>query len=249
MANIPIQKLEKLETFQELLEDYKPSLESIELLKACRPVLLVGPTAAGRNSLINLLVDTGRYRFVVSDTTRKPRTNNGIIEQDGREYWFKSEDEFIRGLREGKYLEASIIHEQQVSGMSLRELQIAKQEDKTPINEIEPVGAKNIATYSSNVLFVFLLPPSFDVWMQRLRGRGDIDEDEVIRRLRSAIKEIDNSLNEEYYQFVINNEIHDAAQAVDELANGREPDEEKQQKGRNHAEQLAVEVQLYLDSL
>lgn len=82
--------------------------------------------------------------------------------------------------------------------------------------------------------------------MQRIRGRGDVDEAELRRRLMSAQDEIMDSLEKSYYQFVVNYEIHEAAQAVDEIANGRQLDPEKQRIGRNHAEQLLVDVQLFL---
>jgi guanylate kinase len=209
-------------------------------------VLLIGPTAAGRNTLINILTSTGRYHYLVSDTTRKPRHNNGVAEQNGVEYWFKTEEEFLEGLKNGEYLEAAIIHNQQVSGMSIRELDRAKSAGIIAIDEIEPDGASHIQMYDESPLFIFLLPPSFDVWMERLRGRGDMPEDELRRRLESAREEITEALQADFYQFVINNEIHEAAVAVDELANGREPDNEKQAQGRAYAEQLAIDVQLYL---
>ena len=82
--------------------------------------------------------------------------------------------------------------------------------------------------------------------MERIRGRGDTDEGELGRRLESAKDEITTALNVDYYQFVINHEIHEAATAVDELANGRPIDYEKQQIGRDHAEQLLVEVEIFL---
>lgn len=246
MIDTKKQKLDKLEEFKSVLKDYMPSKESIDILQDTKFILLVGPTAAGRNTLINILLDTNRYHFVVSDTTRKKRYNSGVLEKNGLEYWFKSENDVLQGLKEGLYLEAAIIHNQQVSGISVDELIKAHNIGKIPINEIEVVGASKINSYSSNALFIFLLPPTFDVWMDRLRNRGEVDEEEVKRRLISAQNEIAEALNQDFYQFVINNEIHEAAQAVDELANGRRPDPEKQQKGRNHAEQLALDVQLYL---
>lgn len=242
-------KLDKLDEFKTLLENYRPSGDSLTLLQDIPFVLLVGPTAAGRNTLINLLVDTGRYHYNVSDTTRKPRTNNGILEQNGVEYWFKDEETFLQGLRDGAYLEAAVIHNQQVSGMSIAELKRAHDSGKIAINEIEVDGAAHVHTYKPNALFIFLLPPTFEIWMQRLRGRGEMDEEEVRRRMASAVEEINIALDEDYYQFVINNEIHEAAVAVDELANGRTPDDEKQQLGRDHAEQLIIDIRLYLGDL
>lgn len=239
-------KLEYLAEFREVLEQYRPSDRTIQTLRDTPLVLMVGPTAAGRNTLINLLLQTGRYHYLVSDTTRKPRENNGVMEQEGVEYWFKSEEEFLTGLKDGVYLEAAIIHNQQVSGMSIRELDSAKSAGLIAINEVQPDGARNVHAYSPEKLIVFLLPPTFDIWMERLRARGHMPEDEVRRRLESAVAEITEALHQDYYHFVINNEIHEAAVAVDELANGRIPDKEKQRRGRDHAEQLALDVQLYI---
>lgn len=247
MKAVSQNKLNHLEAFRAVLDGYRPSDESLALLRDIPFVLLVGPTAAGRNTLINLLVGTGRYHYTVSDTTRQPRANNGVMEQNGVEYWFKSEDEFLQGLQQGAYLEAAVIHNQQVSGISIAELERARESGKIAIDEIEVVGAEVVHGYKADALFVFLLPPTFEVWMQRLRGRGAMEEDEVRRRLASARDEISAALEADYYQFVINNEIHEAAVAVDELANGRPVDDEKQQRGRDHAEQLLVDVQLYLN--
>lgn len=239
-------KLDRLDEFEAILENYIPDPESLELLKGAPFVLLVGPTAAGRNTLINLLVETGRYHYTVSNTTRHPRANNGVMEQDGVEYWFITANEFLEGLKNGTYLEAAVIHGQQVSGMSIKELKRAKDSGKIAINEVEVDGAAHIQAYKPDALFIFLLPPSFEVWMERLRGRGEMPEDEVRRRLESAITEITTALESDFYQFVINNEVHEAAMAVDELANGRAFDPQKQQHGRDHAEQLLVDIQLYL---
>lgn len=241
-----VNKLVHIAEFQKILANYHPSADSLKILEQTRLVLLVGPTAAGRNTLIKLLEDTGRYHFILSNTTRRPRANNGVMERDGVEYWFTKEEEFLEGLQQGKYLEAAIIHGQQVSGISIDELDKARKSGLIAIDEVEVEGAGNVYIQKPDALFVFLLPPSFDVWMQRLRGRGEMEESEVIRRLKSAREEITAALNEDFYQFVINNEIHEAAMAVDELANGRQVDAAKQQLGRNHAEQLAIDVQLYL---
>lgn len=240
--------LRHLEEFEYILKTYSPSKQTLETLESIPLVLMVGPTAAGRNTLINLLVKTGRYYYVVSNTTRKPRANNGVMEQNGVEYWFKTEDEFLQELKSGNFLEAAVIHRQQVSGINISQLESASKEGKIAINEVEIVGAEHIEAYKPDTLLIFLLPPNFEVWMERIRGRGDIDNAELRRRLESAQTEITQALHEDYYQFVVNHEVHEAAVVVDELANGRASDPVKQQLGRNHAEQLLVDVQLFLAS-
>jgi guanylate kinase len=240
--------LKQLTEFEELLKDYTPSKQTLATLKKTPLVLLVGPTAAGRNTLINLLTTTGRYHYCVSDTTRPKRYNKGVLEQDGREYWFISEEKFLEGLKSGEYIEAAVIHKQQVSGVHVKTLIEANQSGKIAVTELTPEGGTTYHKLRSDALFIFLLPPSFDVWMQRLRDRGGMNEVELYRRLESALKEIARALADDFYHFVINNEIHEAAVAVDELANGRAPDEVKQALGRGHAEQLAIDIKLYLQN-
>ncbi len=241
-------KIKLLPEFKKLLKDYKPSPASLKTLSDLKAVFLVGPTAAGRNTLINILENTNRYQYIVSTTTRKPRVNNGVLEQDGREYWFISEKVMLNRLTGGEFLEAAIIHNQQISGISIAELEKAKNSGKHAILEVEVKGADTIYSYKPDALFVFLLPPSFDVWMDRLHGRGYMDEEELRRRLNSAEDELTSALNSDFYQFVINNDIHEAAVAVDELANGRQADEIKQELGRGYAEQLVIDIRLYLKS-
>ncbi|MDB5182585.1 MAG: guanylate kinase [Candidatus Saccharibacteria bacterium] len=238
--------LHYLSDFEDILKDYRPSEKTLELLANLHLVILAGPTAAGRNTLIKLLTQTDRYHYVVSDTTRKKRKNDNVMERDGAEYWFINEEEFLTGLKEGKYLEAAIIHQQQVSGVNITRLEDTMKTGKIAISEIENKGVATYHMYKPDTLCVFLLPPSFEKWMQRIRRRGDVDTAELRRRLESAVLEISDALKKDYYQFVINHEIHEAAQAVDEIANGRELDGEKQQLGRDHAEQLLVDVQLFL---
>jgi len=84
------------------------------LLQQTKFVPLVAITSSGRNTLIRELLKTGEYHFIVSDTTRKPRTNDGVMEQSGVEYWFRDEDEVLQDVKDGKFLEAAVIHSQQV---------------------------------------------------------------------------------------------------------------------------------------
>ena len=240
--------LKHLAEFQKILKSYKPSTTNLEVLNQIPLLLLVGPTAAGRNTLINLLLETGRYHFVVSDTTRRPRENNGVMEKNGREYWFRTEEDFLHGLKDGAYLEAAVIHGQQVSGVSMAELTAAASVDKIPLHELEVVGAASIHRYKPDSLIIFMLPPDFETWMKRLRGRGSMPEAEFKRRLVSAQAEIATALQADFYQFVVNHEIHETAVRVDELARGTRLEGSEQIRGRDHAEQLALEVQAYLNN-
>src|SRR5665213_1025428 len=106
----PQNKLVRIAEFRTALEGYHLSKAALQTLSQTELVLLVAPSSTGRNTIIWELLKIGDYHFVVSDTTRKPRVNDGLLEQSGREYWFRSEQEVLTDIQQGKYLEAAIIH-------------------------------------------------------------------------------------------------------------------------------------------
>lgn len=235
-------KLEYIEDFTNVLTDYQLSDSAKELLEQIRLVLLIGPSSSGRNTIINELVKSGNYHYIISDTTRKPRVNNGLPEQDGREYWFRSEIDILRDLQAGQFLEAAVIHNQQVSGISIRELATAANEGRVAINEIEVVGADNIQKAKPDTTFLFVLPPSFDEWMARMDARGQLPQEEVRRRLESAAFEIETALSRDFYTYVVNDTFTHTAQRVDEFITTGSMSDQTQ------AEAIAVARKLLADT-
>jgi len=208
-------ELRNRDVFVQVLTQYQLSDAAKATLAQTRLVLLVGPSSSGRNTIIAELLKTGHYHYIVSDTTRQPRVNDGVPEQNGREYWFRSEEDMLKDLQNGEFLEAAIIHNQQVSGISIRELKVAADEDKIAINEIEVVGADSIYAAKPDAEFFFVLPPSFDEWMARMSARGELPADEVHRRLTSAVQELTVGLSRPYYHFIVNEAFAEAAQSID----------------------------------
>lgn len=241
--------LTHIDEFKTLLEDYHLSKESLLTLSQTQLVLLVAPTSSGRNTVIRRLMETGDYYFVVSDTTRKKRVNDGVLEQNGVEYWFREETDVLKDIKSGKYLEAAVIHNQQVSGISVRELQKATDAQKIAITDAEIAGVANAVKYKHDTLAIFVLPPSFDEWQRRLKHRGDMEQGEYKRRMESAAKEFADSLEHNYYKFVINNSVEAAAEQINTLAKMNEIDAASQAKGRQLAEQLLIQTQSLVKSL
>jgi guanylate kinase len=207
-------KLTRLSEFQDVLKHYKHSANAIEVLQKTRLVLLVAPSSSGRSTVIRHLLKTGDYHFIISDTTRQPRTNDGVLEQNGREYWFRSEQDVLAELQAGEFLEAAVIHNQQVSGITIRELEKAYGANKIAITDIEVVGAENIYRMKPDVQLLFMVPPSFDEWLKRLHNRGVLPEDEIRRRLESAVNELQVALNADHYTFVVNGKIAETTELL-----------------------------------
>lgn len=235
--------------FEELLLNYQPSPEVSYILNKLSIVILTAPTASGRNTIINALIDTGGYQPLVSDTTREPRVNDGVLEKSGREYWFRSEEEFLTGLKNNEFLEAAIIHDQQVSGISLRELKKLSTSDKIAINEIEVVGADHLHALNPNTKFIFVLPPDFMIWMERLEKRGKMTTEELHRRLKSAELELQIALTRDYFSLVVNNNLIQAVHDVDLLARGKKQSDSQKANARIVASELLESVTKYLNKL
>lgn len=241
MAN----RLEHLREFQEILAHYHVSETSKTVLAQTQLVLLVAPTSSGRNTIIKELLKTGRYHYIVSDTTRLPRANDGVLEQNGVEYWFRSEKDVLDDLRAGKFLEAAIIHNQQISGISVRELEQAHVENKVAVTDLEVVGVHNIVTAKPDTYALFVLPPSFEEWIKRLDGRGHMPNDEKRRRLESAVKEFTAALDNEYYHFVVNDTVSHAVKQINDITLGQS-DKSFEANGRALTEELRSATQSWL---
>ena len=242
-------KLSHLSEFQDLLANYQLSKTALQTLSQTQLVLLVAPTSSGRNYLIRELMKTDDYYYIVSDTTRLPRTNDGVMEQNGVEYWFRKEADVLEDIRGGKYLEAAIIHQQQVSGISIRELQRATDLGKIAITDAEIAGIDNAIKLKHDTIGIFVLPPNFDEWQRRLHHRGDMHTEEYKRRMESAVVEFSAALEHDYYRFVINDEVSEAVRQINEIAKLDTYDVEQQATGRHLAEQLLLETQILLRSL
>ncbi len=230
--------LQHKDEFEKVLADYQMSDDAKRLLTEHPVVILTAITAAGRNTMIRELVKTGRYRYIVSDTTRPPRENDGVLEQNGVEYWFRSEDQVLADLKEGKFVEAAIIHAQQVSGISVRELKEAQSSGQIPINEIEVQGVDTVLrTVPGSLVPIFVLPPSYDEWIRRWTSRGQITEQEKLNRMDSARMEIQAALDKDYYHFLINDDLDKAIKGVDKIAHGQ-IDPKHEIAGRQKAQEI-----------
>lgn len=214
-------ELRHMAEFEAALADYHVSASAQETLDATKLVLLTGVSAGGRNTVINELLTTGEYHFIISDTTRAPRENDGVLEQNGVEYWFRSEEDMLTDIKNGEFLEAEIIHGRQVSGISIRELKVASEAHKIAINDVDIGGIQNVLKLKPDTTALLLLPPSFEEWQRRLRGRGEMSDHEYLGRLQTALRIFTLAHNNDMLQVVINDDNQRAAQEIDDLAQGK----------------------------
>lgn len=204
------------------LRNYKPSASTIELIRKTPIVLLVGVSGAGKDTIKHKLLATGDYHHIVSHTTRQPRENHGVLEQDGREYHFISLAAAEKMLDEKTFVEAKM-YSGNIYGTSAVEIQTALGDGKIAITDVEIQGVVEYKSLAPNVQAVFILPPSYEVWQQRLKSRyeeSDISPEDIKRRMQTASIELKEALEKDYFRFVINDDLNAAVEAVDAIAHG-----------------------------
>lgn len=149
------------------------------------PLIVSSPSGAGKTTLTNrLLSAVPNLRFSVSHTTRKPRAT----EQDGREYHFVTRERFIELVKENSFLEWAKVHDN-LYGTSKNELERSA-DCRGVIFDVDHQGARQIKSARPDAVAIFILPPSMDALLARLRGRASEDEATVRRRFDGARGEI-----------------------------------------------------------
>lgn len=175
-----------------------------------RLVVLAGPSAVGKSTVVHRLrTDVPRLYFSVSMTTRAPRPG----EVDGQDYFFVSAEDFQRNIDAGEMLEWADIHGGlQRSGTPAAPVRSALAEGRPVLVEVDLAGARAIKRLIPQARTVFLAPPSWDVLVERLTGRGTESEEVIQRRLATARKEL--QAQGEFDEVVVNDNVDDAVAAI-----------------------------------
>jgi guanylate kinase len=237
--------LKHYQEFEKILKSYRVSNRAKKTLEGLNLVLMLAATSTGRNTLIKHLVETRNYHYIVSDTTRPPRTNDGVLEQNGKEYWFRTEEQVLEDLRKGEYLEAELIHQQQVSGMSIRELEKAKAQGKVAVTDIDIQGMHNVIMVKPDIVPILLLPPNFEEWQKRIQGRGQMSDIDYQRRMHTAQRVFADGLEQPYYQFVVTEDVEQSVTIIDNLARGGP--NPHQGRGKQLIKELQQQIEHYLE--
>ena len=212
-------------------------------------VALSSLAGVGRNTVIKKLAENYNYIFAISDTTRPPKVRDGKLEQNGINYYFRSEAEILKDIQNGEYIEAEIIHNQQVSGTSIREIERTMKTGKIPIHDFEYGGMLNVYKAKPDAVIIGLVPPNYEEWIRRLRGREVMADQEFLNRLTTADKVLENMLAHPQYTIVINDDLDQCAEDIRVVAERGGYSVEKEAQARLLASTLHVRVKDELQRL
>jgi guanylate kinase len=171
--------------------------------------IISAPSGSGKSTLVNeLLKLVPGLDFSISYTTRPPRGS----EQNGKQYYFVSRQEFEQMVADGEFLEHASLYGTDFYGTARRFLREAAQKDHDLLLDIDVQGAAQIKQKLPEAVSIFVLPPDRKTLEWRLRKRGE-DSDAVInRRLDAASREIENY--DKYDYILINDKLEESSESL-----------------------------------
>jgi len=205
------------------VQNYQPPRARLTAFRDVPIIFMVGISGAGKNAVMRQLEAQypGAYHRFVTHTTRAPRENHGVMEQNGIEYHFIDFDAANHMLDAGEYVEANV-YSNNIYGTSVTELVTAQEEGNILMGDIDVNGVSHFHDLLPHSKPIFILPPSYEVWQERFftRYKEVVDEQDWRNRMVTAKREIEHVLATPYYYMVVNDDLKQTATTIDAIASG-----------------------------
>ena len=174
-------------------------------------IVVSGPAGSGKGTVTKrMLAESDEFGFSVSATTRAPRPG----EVDGFDYFFITREEFQRKIDNGEMMEYNEFCTGHLYGTLTSEALRVIESGKDLLLEIDVKGGLNVKRLYPDAVLIMLLPPSYSVQEERLRGRGTDDEESIRSRLERAKMELDMLRR---YDYVVYNEDGKVEECIERL--------------------------------
>jgi guanylate kinase len=185
------------------------------------PLVLSAPSGGGKTTVAKLLMQRRRdLGYSVSCTTRRPRAG----EVDGRDYHFLSERRFMDHRDRGDFAEWAVVHGNHY-GTLKSEVGRVLAGGQHVLMDIDVQGAAQFAEAWPGAVLVFMLPPSVDVLLGRLRERNSEDGETLLARLRSAHAEL--QVVSGYHYVLVNDDLESTVARVSAIIDAEEVKRER----------------------
>lgn len=181
-------------------------------MKKGKIIILSAPSGTGKSTIISRLIDNPDLRlgFSVSATSRAPRGQ----EQNGREYYFLSPEEFHKKAENGEFVEWEEVYAGTCYGTLVSEVERVIGTGRNLIMDIDVKGAINVKKrYGADALALFIMPPSIEELERRLRSRSTDSEESIRKRLEKA--EYEMSFSSQFDASIVNDDLDKATSEVE----------------------------------
>lgn len=174
-------------------------------------LVMTGPSGVGKSTLVRRVQqDLPEVRFSVSCTTRGAREG----EVHGSDYFFVSVPDFEERVGRGEFLEHASVHGN-LYGTLRSHVMDEVGTGAVMLLDIDVQGAAQVRASGQEATYLFILPPSFEVLEQRLRGRATDAAEVIDRRLKTARSEVEQAALFEHS--IVNDDLERAAAEFVEL--------------------------------
>lgn len=164
-------------------------------------IVFSGPSGVGKDTILKKLIESdNNIKLSISATTRQKRD----YETDGKDYYFLTEDEFLKKVSENKMLEYAK-YCSNFYGTPSEPIENWLNDGFDVILEIEVEGGQKVIRENENAVSIFVMPPSFEKLKERLENRKTDSKEVILGRLERAKEEIKAS--SKYNYVVINDDI------------------------------------------
>jgi guanylate kinase len=194
--------------------NYYPYLFFLCRMKDQKLIIFTAPSGAGKTTIVHFLLNKfpGKLGFSVSAATRPPREN----EQNGRDYYFMSVEEFKDKIQRNEFVEWEMVYEGKYYGTLRSDIERIWELGKTPVLDIDVQGAVHVQQqYQAITMSVFIEPPSVDALRERLQTRGTETPASLETRVNKATYEI--SFKHQFSKVIVNTELNQACSEAEAL--------------------------------
>lgn len=177
-------------------------------------IIFSAPSGAGKTTIVKHLLAKypDKVAFSISASTRPARGD----EQDGKDYYFISKEEFLHRIAKKEFVEFEEVYSGTFYGTLRSELERIWASGKHVIFDIDVEGGLHLKRkFPDRSLAVFVKPPSPDVLVNRLRGRGTDSEEKLKERIAKAAKEL--AYADEFDVILHNDDLDEACKNAEHL--------------------------------
>lgn len=164
------------------------------------------PSGSGKSTIINYLMEQNLgLSFSISATSRAPRGE----EQNGREYYFLSPDEFRKRIENQEFVEHEEVYANCFYGTLKSEIERLTLQGRHIVFDVDVVGGVNLKKiFGARAKSIFIMPPSVDELRRRLIARATDSEEKIAQRVAKAEHEM--TYAKEFDTVVVNDDLASA---------------------------------------
>ncbi|NOY37905.1 MAG: guanylate kinase [Chlorobi bacterium] len=174
-------------------------------------IIISAPSGAGKTTIVkHLLMKIPALEFSVSACSRPPRPH----EQEGKDYYFLSVDDFKKKIKEDAFLEWEEVYENQYYGTLKSEIERIWSKGHHVLFDVDVKGGMNLKNkLGDRALAVFVMPPSVQALENRLRKRSTESEESLRKRIEKAKEELGYAPS--FDRILVNDVLADALDAAE----------------------------------